>query len=234
MNELIKVSTDSKGKQVLSARDLYERLGMSLPNWAKWSEKNIANNEYMANGVDWEGFIREMNGNQVKDYAITIDFAKRIIARAKTPEGEKYLTYLIEVEKKYVASQRTPGTYIDALKALLAAEEEKMVLQYELAEAQPKIDFFDQVADSKDAIEIGAAARVLNIGMGRNTLFEKLRQAKVLMRNNQPYQKYIDMGWFRTIEQSYTKPDGSKNINIKTLVYQKGLQGISKIVGVNQ
>jgi anti-repressor protein len=185
----------------------------------------------MANGVDWEGFVIETNGNQVKDFAITLDFAKRIIARAKTPAGEKYLTYLIEVEKKYVAGHQSPATYIDALKALIAAEEEKLVLKYELAEAQPKIDFFDQVADSKDAIEIGAAARVLNLGVGRNTLFQRLRDAKILMRNNQPYQSYIDMGWFRVIEQSYTKPDGSTNINIKTLVYQKGLQEIAKMFG---
>lgn len=232
MQELIKVHTNTAGKQCLSARDLYEKLGMSMPNWAAWASKNIEKNEYMANGVDWEGFMRDMNGNPVKDYAITIDFAKRIIARAKTPAGEKYLTYLIEVEKKYVAQNQTPASYIDALKALIAAEEEKLVLKYELAEAQPKIDFFDQVADSKDAIEIGAAARVLNLGIGRNTLFQRLRDAKILMRNNQPYQLYIDMGWFRVIEQSYTTPDGSTNISIKTLVYQKGLQEIAKMFQV--
>ncbi len=53
---------------------------------------------------------------------------------------------------------------------------------------------------------------------------------KVLMPNNQPYQKYIDCGYFRTIEQKYTKPDGSTHINIKTVVYQKGLDFIRRKV----
>ena len=100
-----------------------------------------------------------------------------------------------------------------------------------IAIMQPKADFFDQVASSKDAIDIGTAAKVLKIpGVGRNTLFEKLRQSGVLMNNNQPYQKYIDQGYFRVVEQKYTKPDGSTSINIKTLVYQKGLDFIRRTI----
>lgn len=102
--------------------------------------------------------------------------------------------------------------------------EEKKVLE-------PKAQFYDQVTNSKDAIDIGSASKVLNISqLGRNKLFELLRSNKILMPNNQPYQKYIDLGYFRTIEQKYTKPDGSTHISIKTVVYQKGLDYIRKIV----
>lgn len=92
----------------------------------------------------------------------------------------------------------------------------------------PKAEFFDAVAESKDAIDLGSAAKVLNMGMGRNGLFDFMRENAILMPNNQPYQKYIDQGYFRTIEQKYTKPDGTTCINIKTLVYQKGLDFIRK------
>jgi len=95
---------------------------------------------------------------------------------------------------------------------------------------KPKAEFFDAVADSKDAIDIGSTAKVLNMGIGRNRLFELLRNEGVLMHNNQPYQSFIDRGYFRTIEQKYTKPDGSTHIYIKTLVYQRGLDYIRKIV----
>lgn len=95
---------------------------------------------------------------------------------------------------------------------------------------EPKADFFDAVADSKTAIEIGEAAKVLNMGIGRNTLFEFLRKNCILMNNNQPYQQYIDRGYFRLIEQKYTKPDGTTHINIKTLVYQRGLDHIRKLL----
>lgn len=228
MNELINISKSRIG-DVVSARDMYERIGLSMPHWSKWGIKNIEKNEYMVPGVDWEGFTRDVNGNKVTDYAITIDFAKRIIARAKTPVGEKYLTYLIEYEKSGIK------TIVPKSRLELAIENVELIKEIEakdklLAEAQPKVEFFDQVADSKDAIDIGSAARVLNAGIGRNSLFELLRNKGVLMQNNTPYQKYIDMGWFRVIEQKYNKPDGTNCINIKTLVYQKGLQGILKLI----
>lgn len=95
---------------------------------------------------------------------------------------------------------------------------------------KPKAEFFDAVADSSDAIDIGSAAKVLNMGIGRNRLFELMRNESILMSNNQPYQSYIDRGYFRTVEQKYSKPDGSTHIYIKTLVYQKGLDYIRKIV----
>ena len=101
----------------------------------------------------------------------------------------------------------------------------------QLAEAQPKIAFHDAVTGSKDTIDIGEAAKVLAVkGFGRNNLFERLRNEGVLMQNNQPYQKYIDAGYFRTIESSFTAPDGTTHVNIKTVVYQKGLDFIRKVI----
>lgn len=98
---------------------------------------------------------------------------------------------------------------------------------------KPKEEFFDAVADSKDAIEIGKVAKVLNRpGIGRNKLFEILRRNGILMKDNTPYQKYIDNGCFRTIEQKYCMPDGETRISIKTLVYQKGVDYIRKILEV--
>lgn len=104
-------------------------------------------------------------------------------------------------------------------------------LQKQLADAQPKIAFFEAVTGSRDTIDIGEAAKVLAIKrVGRNTLFDILRKRGVLMNNNQPYQKYIDMGYFRTIESSFTTPDGASHVNIKTVVYQRGLDFIRMVV----
>lgn len=94
----------------------------------------------------------------------------------------------------------------------------------------PKVEFFDSVAESKDAIEMKAVANTLNyVSIGRNKLFAILREQKVLLPSNLPYQKYIDAGYFRTIETK--KNCGSEiRIFIKTLVYQKGLDYIRKML----
>lgn len=116
-------------------------------------------------------------------------------------------------------------------KSMKYLEEKCNALLEENQEMKPKAEFFDQVASSKTAIQMAEVAKVLNYpGYGRNRLFEFLRNKKVLMTNNIPYQKYVDCGYFRVIEQKYTKPSGEIAINIKTLVYQKGINFIKKLI----
>lgn len=101
----------------------------------------------------------------------------------------------------------------------------------QLKSKPPKVEFFDSVAGSKTAIEMKEVANVLNFNkVGRNKLFQILRDNHLLTYKNQPYQKYIDCGYFRTIEQEWRSPDGDININIKTLVYQTGVNYIRKLL----
>ena len=58
-------------------------------------------------------------------------------------------------------------------------------------------------------------------------MFEFLREQGILDRYNVPYQRYVDNGWFRVIEQKYMK-DGEPIVTTKTLVYQKGVDAIRK------
>lgn len=134
------------------------------------------------------------------------------------------LNRLNELENK---TAKIPQTYSQALK--LASE------QAELIETmKPKAEFFDQVTGSKDAFDMADVAKVCNLGIGRNVLFQFLRENKILRRNNTPMQQYVDCGYFRVIETKFNKPDGSVNINLKTVVYQKGIDFIIKrFVGRN-
>ena len=98
-----------------------------------------------------------------------------------------------------------------------------------LDEAKPKIKFYEDVASSKTALPMELVAKVIG-KMGRNTLFKLLREKGILRENNVPYQEYVDRGWFRVVETSFTKPTGEVAISVKTLVYQKGVEAITKIV----
>ncbi|NCD07800.1 MAG: transcriptional regulator, partial [Spirochaetia bacterium] len=105
-------------------------------------------------------------------------------------------------------------------------EEQQGIIEFQ----KPKVEFFDTVTGSSDTIDMGTVAKVLNKGIGRNKLFELLRDNNILDSKNQPYQTFIDRGYFRQVESKYTKPDGTNCINIKTVVYQKGLNYISKLI----
>ena len=129
---------------------------------------------------------------------------------------------------------KLPGTYAEALKNLLeqVEENERLINENETFKAErdvllPKAEFFDAVTDSKQAIPIGDVAKILDMGIGRNKLFEFMREEKILMPDNRPYQKYIDAGYFRVVEQKYEK-NGDTYINLKTLVFQKGVDFIRK------
>ena len=180
------------------------------------------------------------NGGNQEMLIITEGDVYRLIAHSKMPSAEKFESWIFdevlpsirktgryEVKKEFTL----PQTYSEALRALADKAEENEKQKLLLAEQKSKVEFFDAVAESKDAIEIASVAKVLGVpGVGRNKLFEFLRNHKILMRNNQPYQKYVDCGYFRIIEQKYERPNGDTCINIKTLVYQKGVKYIQELL----
>ena len=124
-----------------------------------------------------------------------------------------------------------PELAIKAFTALKEEREKNKALQSDNERMKPKEEFFDAVTDSKDAIDMGQVAKVLNYPkIGRNKLFEILRDNGILQQNNQPYQTYIDRGYFRVVEQKFEPTPGEIRINIKTLVFQKGIDYIRKIL----
>lgn len=103
------------------------------------------------------------------------------------------------------------------------------IAEHQLIEQQPKVEFYDDVTGSKDTIDMKEVAKILNIkNIGRNKLFEILRNKNILDRFNQPYQKYVDAGYFRVIESRFNLPDGEIKISLKTVVFQKGLDFIRR------
>lgn len=239
MNELIKV-IEKNGQKLVSARDLHDFLEVKN-HFTQWFNDN--KNQFIEN-VDYEAIkVNLIPANGVglihkTDYALTLKCAKHLSMLSKVEKGKVAREYFIKCEESLheIKKFEIPQTFAQAL--MLAAkqaeqlelqEKELVLKENKLIEQKPKVEFFDAVTDSKDAIDMATCAKVLNLGIGRNLLFEYLRNKKVLMDNNQPYQKYVDMGLFRVIEQKYTKPSGETNINIKTVVYQKGLDYIRKI-----
>lgn len=219
LNELLKVNDDN---QTVSARDLHDVLE-ATERFSVWVQR------YLPNFVEGEDFTSVSkltvvnNGaeRELDDYALTIDTAKHICLMSRTEKGKQCRQYLIDIEKAW----NTPEQIL--ARALKVADQTIASLNTKIKVLEPKAEFFDAVADSKDAISLAEAAKVLELGIGRNKLFEFLRKEKILQRDNQPYQKYVDLGYFRTIEQKYTVGDEVR-INIKTLVYQKGLDYIRK------
>lgn len=180
-------------------------------------------------------YIHEQNGQEYPMFVMNRD-GFTLLAMGFT--GEKALRFKLEYIKAFnmmekecsTISFKVPTTFAEALR-LAAEQAEQIEAQQKLIEVQkPKAEFYDDIVESKDALPMDRVAKTLNMGMGRNKLFAFLRDKGVLMKNNTPYQKYVDLGWFRCIETKFNKPNGDTCINIKTVVLQKGLDGIRKII----
>lgn len=220
MKELLKVNYGND-RITLSARELHEFLEIKT-HFKDWFPRMC---EYgFEEEKDFRSILSKSTGGRPStDYEITLDMAKEIAMIQRNEKGKKARQYFIEVEKQWNSPERIIARGL--------IESQKLIenLNQKLLEQKPKVEFYDDVAGSKDAIEMAEVSKVLGIkGMGRNNLFQFLRTNYILQNNNQPYQTYVDRGYFRVVEQKYIKPNGDTAINIKTLVYQKGLDFIRK------
>ena len=114
MQELIKVTTNSQGENVVSARDLHLFLDVQT-EFSKWAPRMF---DYgFLEDVDYIGVIAKNDGNSrggkstLIDYALTLDTAKEIAMLQRTDKGKQARQYFIECEKKL----RTPVSLEDAL-----------------------------------------------------------------------------------------------------------------------
>ena len=159
----------------------------------------------------------------------------RLIARSKLPSTEKFEVWIFDevlpTIRKTGAYFNIPKTHAEALR-LAADQMEKVAALEEQAEInRPKVEFHDAVMPSTDTIDMGEAAKILNIeGIGRNRLFEILREKRILDKDNEPYQKYMKSGYFHLIPQPFKKPNGETGINTKTEMSMPGLDFIRKVL----
>ena len=173
---------------------------------------------------------------KVSEYVFTGEQGKRdsiVVVAQLSPEFTARLVDRWQELEAALAKPALPDFSNPAAAARAWADEyeQRLSLQAKVEEDAPKVEFYDDVTGSDDTIDIGTVAKVLNRPkMGRNNLFAFLRGKKVLDRHNAPYQRYIDMGWFRQIETKWQKPNGDWRIGIKTVVFQKGVEGIRKLV----
>lgn len=97
--ELIKITTNENGEQLVSGRELHGFLEVGTP-YDKWFPRMC---EYgFSEGTDFSTFLSESTGGRPKtNHAMTLDMAKEISMIQRTEKGKQARQYFIEVEKQY-------------------------------------------------------------------------------------------------------------------------------------
>ena len=231
MNEIIIVAERQIGGeavQTVNARDLHAFL-VSKQDFSTWIKARV--DQYgFCDGRDFT-LHKFVDGRAtVIDYYLTLDMAKELAMVERNEKGKQARQYFIECERRAKsgaidinAVMSDPATLRTAL---LAYTEKVMTLEAKVQEQTPKVQFHDAVADAINCQSVQEIAKVLRTGPNR--LFQFLREAGVLMRNNLPYQQYIDAGHFRVVEGQYLDHQGESRTYARTLVTGKGLTFIQR------
>jgi len=228
MNELIKI-TESENGAVVNAKELYLFLGLEISHWAKWCKRNIVGNQFAIENKD---YVLLAQSARTKDYAFSIDFAKRISMMAKTEKGEEARQYFLDCESKANNSTQViklPTTYLEALKELVVKEETILLLEQKNEKLQFRSDFVDVCFDTDGVFSMEEVCKIIKLPYGRNTMLQKLRDLKVFLKSNTPNQKFISNGYFKVVEQLIDTNKFKKLVST-TYATQKGLAYIHKIL----
>lgn len=102
-----------------TARNLYEFLELAKSQFSRWSKSNIINNPYAEENIDYIGFDMDVEGNIVRDYKITSDFAKKLSMSSNSERGEQARNYFITVEKKFKEKIENENKKNNALIAII-------------------------------------------------------------------------------------------------------------------
>jgi Rha family phage regulatory protein len=149
-----------------------------------------------------------------------------------------YVTQFEQMENKLKNIQpKLPQNYVEALKALVVSEEEKLLLQDEnnkleciIKTQKPKVETFDVVMSTDGLYSFKQATAELNYkGIGQNNLYSILRQRDVLMKDNIPYRPYIEQGYFKVVKSVFYK-NGIPKTTHKTYFTMKGIHAVRKML----
>jgi phage anti-repressor protein len=205
MQQLIAINhNNSLNINAVSARDLYLGLGLASSVWSRWSKTNIENNEFFTENKDWIGFNMMLNGNETRDYAVSLDFAKHIAMQAKTQKSHEYRNYFIECEKRALSKIALPDftNPAESARAWALEFEEKQKALFAKEQAETERDYAiktkHHISDKKTATAMATAS----------ALSKKVKQLEIQLNQSNDY---------CTVRNAVSKGFG-KGFNWRTLV----------------
>ena len=105
--------------------------------------------------------------------------------------------------------------------------EQNKLLEAQAVENKPYIAYAKTIEVSKGDLKIGDYAKLLcnkdkGIVTGQNRLFKLMRELNILKSDNNPYQEYLNRGYFKVTQQPFTKPNGEQGLDLITLITPQG------------
>lgn len=230
------------GDVMVNATEMAKPFGKQPSDWTKTkSSQEFIDSLSAVRNILRTDLMRVIQGGSMQGTWMHEDVAMEF-ARWLSPTFAIWCNDRIKELLKYgmTATQPTleamvnnPDLVIGLAQKLKEEREHKAKLQAENDKLRPKAELMDKVMDTDQKIDVGQAAKILQLPFGRNTLFQKLREKGVFFSNrNEPKQEYIKRGYFDMKEKWIERDNHDGFMVVKVLVTQKGLDFIANLFEV--
>jgi phage antirepressor YoqD-like protein len=182
---------------------------------------------------------------EVDEFWLTEEQAYAVTIHLRTPKASQLR---IDLVKLYTAFRRgefvmeappppppapmLPQTYLEALKQLVVAEEERQVLALQVEEMRPAHDFGNLVGKTTNALPMAEVAKIF--GIGPRKFFDKLRDLGIIQKkpSRVPYQEHLDAERFIVREGTHSTNTRGEQAHAVTRVTAKGQQYLAVRLGL--
>jgi len=221
--------------QVVSSVVLADRLDIQHKNVLELIKKHLPTIEKTFGRVTVETQPFETNGGWQSRNLTYLTEDQAMFVCTLSRNTDKVVEVKAAIVKSFQAARRAilsfvmPQTFAEALQ--LAANQAKQLeeQQKQLVEAQPKVEMFDKLMDSGENLTVAQFAKI--VGVGPIKMFDLLRENKILMyggtRHNQPFQEYLQRGYF-IVKETVVGPKTSPKAHIQTFITPKGQEWLAK------
>ena len=215
MRDLIKITTNDKGQQLVSARELHEFLEVT-ERFSSWFERYCKYG--FEENIDYTGckVFNTLARQELQDYAMTIEMAKEFSMLQRTEKGKEARKYFIECEK-IVKGETNTNKYISEVDNAKA----EMGLVREIAD----------ILNLNDSSKLQLLGNVLNNHNLPSNLLPTYTDSKGILKSaTELLRKYnveistrkfnkimLDKGLLREVKRKSTK-DNTKIKKFKNLV----------------
>ena len=239
--ELIKITTNEKGTEIVSAKELYNLLEVKTA-FKDWMPRML---EYgFEDGKDFSSFLSESTGGRkLKDYAITLDMAKEISMLQRSEKGKMIRKYFIEREKELQQIQAPKQLSREQILAQAFLEIQNMNEELNMSLKQsnevimlqaPKVEFYDKVMSSTSTYNTNLIAKEL--GISAITLNQRLKELGVQYKQGETWvltAKYQGKDYTKTKTHTFYGTTGEIRTSMQTVWSEKGRKLIHDLLQTN-
>lgn len=221
--EIISV-TEKDGVQMVSARDLHEKLESS-ERFSKWWER-FSNYGFVENEdyYRWctkkyapiNQFSTEMQEIKIGDYQITIEMAKQICMLQRSAKGKQYREYFLKLERAWNTPEAVMSRALQIANQTLEKAKNKIKL------LEPKAQVYDDFISRDKFCNFRDGANYIGV---TQSVFMDFLKSRYIYKNSigeyRAYSEYADYFTLRPYQKGTEKTGQQLMLNLKGLEYFK-------------